>query len=499
MEFWYGYPIMETFAYEAGIPPLHITTPVEELIAMGYVANEARELRTARISFPRVRQKLWPTSRPDSVEGQHVNITQLPFDIEVNPMTNLSLDYHILLHFEKPATPFSQDQIMKKILLRFQDMQIPLGDQIGEPVAILYHGPKTARVWSGMAKIHLQHPEEDGKSLLQGTRIFAITLDNEALTVAKVAKSYDPLAPSNLLTVKIHTDTIRHLESHQLFKSIVEESFRRGHEFEITQVQKNTIEAYGWIVTTSPEQVEKLGRSKIPILGELISPAVPSEDQLSREDVIKRNCLVLIAKGLNLTKPIPHTSASLKAHMGEKNILSVYYPRAKHTVHHGIANVECLNAAVYKRFLRKSVRLHGKWVEFQPHPNSLDGSARPDNATLKKLGFYDVHTALANTVEALENVPGPSQKPITKHDITAIVEEVITKENSKLRMEFKADMTTLHTDMRTEARSYADQKHFELQNALTNLEQVVGQSMQVVKNLVRPLLPAPSTPSSQPN
>lgn len=129
-----------------------------------------------------------------------------------------------------------------------------------------------------MAKIHLQNPEEDGKALLRGTRIFAITLDNDALTIAKVAKSYDPLASSNLLTVKIHTDTIRDLESHQLFKTIVEESFRRGHELEITQVQKNPSEGYGWLVTTSPEQVVKLGRNKVPVLGELLSPSIPSDD-----------------------------------------------------------------------------------------------------------------------------------------------------------------------------------------------------------------------------
>lgn len=214
----------------------------------------------------------------------------------------------------------------------------------------------------------------------------------------------------------------------------------------------------------------KIGRNKIPVLGELLSPVIPTEDQLSRDDVIKRNCLVLIAKGLNLTKPIEHTTSSLKSHLGPKNISSVFYPRAKHTVYHGIANIECLNATVYKQFLRKSARLNGKWVEFHPHPNSLDGSARSDDATLKKLGFSDVHTATANTVEALQNAPGAAQKVLTKKDTTAIVEEVVTKENNKLRIEFKADMTTLHTDMHAEAKDYADQKHFELQTVLTNLE-----------------------------
>jgi hypothetical protein len=128
MEFWYGYPIMETIAYEAGIPPIPIATPLDELIATGYVTSEAAELCSAYISFPRVQQKLWPTTRPDGIEGQHINITQLPFDIEVNPKSHLSLDYDILLHFEKPINPFSQDQIMKKLLMRFQTMDIQLGD-----------------------------------------------------------------------------------------------------------------------------------------------------------------------------------------------------------------------------------------------------------------------------------------------------------------------------------------------------------------------------------
>jgi hypothetical protein len=163
----------------------------------------------------------------------------------------------------------------------------------------------------------------------------------------------------------------------------MEESFKRGHEFELVQVQKAAGEAYGWLNTTSPEQVEKINRNKIPVLGELLNPVITSGNQLSRDDVIRQNCLVLLAKGLNLTKLIEPTTASLQAHFGKKNIVSVFYPRATGTIHHGVANVECLKSAVYKQHLRKSARLHNKWVVFRPHPNSLDGSARPDNATLK--------------------------------------------------------------------------------------------------------------------
>ena len=302
-------------------------------------------------------------------------------------MTNLSLDYQILLHFEKPTTPFTQDHIMKKVLERLSNMNIMLGDQIGEPIAILCHGPKTARVWSGMIKLHLKHPKQDGLALLRGTRIFAITLDNDKPTIAKTAKSYDPLASSSMLSVKINSETIRDLDAQQLIKTVVESNFHRGHDFEITQTQKTTGETYGWLVTTSPEQLEKISKSRIPVLDELLQPIVTRGDQISREDVVKRNCLVLIAKGLNLTKSMDSTTEVLKTHLGPKNVASIFYPRQKGSTHSGIANVECLNLAVYKQHLRKSTRLHSKWVEFLPHPNNLDGISKPDEDTLRKYGF----------------------------------------------------------------------------------------------------------------
>ena len=307
-----------------------------------------------------------------------------------------------------------------------------------------------------MAKIYLKHPSKDGIALLSGKKIFAITLDNDALTIAKIAKVYDSLASSNLLTIKINTDNIRDLEAHQLFKTVVEESFKRGHEFELAQVQKTAREAYGWFITTSPEQVEQISRHKIPILDELFTPVVSSGDQLSRDEVIRRNCLVLLAKGLNLTKLIELTTASFYAHFGTKNIVSVFYPRATTKIHHGVANVECLNSAVYKQYVNKSARLLNKWVSFHPHLNSLNGSAKPDDATLKKLGFTDVNNALADTIEALKNAPGPSQPPFNKSDIATLVKDFVSKENDKLRTEFKTNLTLLRTDLSMEAKIYAD-------------------------------------------
>ena len=120
---------------------------------MGLLKVEAEELTTAKISYPRVLQKLWPSSREDGIEGQHVNITQLSFDVDLNHETSLLWDYHISLHFEKPKTNFTQEQILKKVILRLEEMRIEIGLDIGEPLAVLCH--TSTKIWSGIVKIHL--------------------------------------------------------------------------------------------------------------------------------------------------------------------------------------------------------------------------------------------------------------------------------------------------------------------------------------------------------
>jgi hypothetical protein len=83
-----------------------------------------------------------------------------------------------------------------------------------------------------------------------------------------------------------------------------------------------------------------------------------------------------------------------------------------------------LSAAVYKRFIKKDHKICNKYVEFSPHPKSLDGISKPSNEELTRLGFNDVTTVLANTVEAMENV---SSKILGRNNINKIVEEGVTK------------------------------------------------------------------------
>lgn len=204
------------------------------------------------------------------------------------------------------------------------------------------------------------------------------------------------------LSIKINGETLKDIKAHELLKYVVEDSFRRGYEFEVMQAQKTARDTYGWLTTTFLDLVSKISKFKLTVIGEILQPAIASTENPSHDGEIRCNCLVLIAKGLNLTKTIEQVVDSLRGYMGSKNIASIYFPWAIGNTHLGIANVKCLNAAVYKQYLRKTTRLHNKWIDLQPHSNSLDGSAKPNEEVLKQFGFMDVITALASTVKGGE-------------------------------------------------------------------------------------------------
>jgi hypothetical protein len=126
-------------------------------------------------------------------------------------------------------------------------------------------------------------------------------------------------------------------------------------------------------------------------------------------------------------------------------------------MHTGVANVELLNASVYKIFVKKIHKLQSKYVRFNPHPRSIDGSAAPTEETLKELGFQDMNTALASTVEAIENATAPlKQKGIAKAEISTLLEEAIAEGNQQLKQELQADMQTMGEDILVEFHTYID-------------------------------------------
>jgi hypothetical protein len=118
--YWMGFSYMEQLAVEVGIPECTSDGSVDNLVAKGYIRAEAEEMETSIVAFPRIAQKLYPSKRSDKVLGQHYNITQLLFEVEIHPNIGLSLDSHVTIYFEQPKTLFEHDEILAKAQQRFE-------------------------------------------------------------------------------------------------------------------------------------------------------------------------------------------------------------------------------------------------------------------------------------------------------------------------------------------------------------------------------------------
>jgi hypothetical protein len=181
-KYWLGFSTMEQLAMDNGIEELFNDESVADKATRGIPQQETEEMMYAQVAYPRIPQQLYPKTRSDNILGQHYNITQIPFDIATNPDTGLSLDYHVAIHFKPPRTPILYDVVKAMVLKRCTDMEIPLGQDLIDPVTILCKHDKEGEqkgVWSGIIKLHLLRPEVDGINLLRGLRPFILRLDDD--------------------------------------------------------------------------------------------------------------------------------------------------------------------------------------------------------------------------------------------------------------------------------------------------------------------------------
>jgi hypothetical protein len=61
-------------------------------------------------------------------------------------------------------------------------------------------------------------------ALLDGTRIFALELDEETI-VAKISRGFDNIASNDDLTLKVTSKSLSTIPSHKLLEMIVRDSF----------------------------------------------------------------------------------------------------------------------------------------------------------------------------------------------------------------------------------------------------------------------------------
>ena len=269
-DLWFGFQTMELIAKDNNTPQREVNTSIRELLRLGFRESEAAEIHTAKISFPRVQQQKWPSTKTDGRSGHHYHITQVPSDVEIDVNTGFAKVYHILLNFEKPSTAYTSQEMVDMASARFAHMGIELGE-LREPIAPLCSAKNDT--WNRITRVHLKRPAIDGNALLTGTRVFVLEIDEET-TVAKISRGFDSIASNDDLTLKIASKSLSTLPSHQVFESIIRDSFNRSKEFEITQVLKGVDQQYAYIIASSPEQRSAILRSAVAVEGELITPTL---------------------------------------------------------------------------------------------------------------------------------------------------------------------------------------------------------------------------------
>jgi hypothetical protein len=191
-------------------------------------------------------------------------------------------------------------------------MKIDLGN-ILEPIAP-FCSSKDDKAWNGMLKVYLKNPAIDDKQLLCGLRVFALELEGET-KIAKVAKGYDSSALHGEFSVKIKGETLANKDANMLLVNIVKDSFSRGFKFEIILLNKNTSEDHAYLIVASPKQRDKIHRHQVSVDNKILTSSTTAR-QLSAKEIAHKNCLVIIAKNLNLAQPTSDVARCIQELIG---------------------------------------------------------------------------------------------------------------------------------------------------------------------------------------
>ena len=127
-----------------------------------------------------------------------------------------------------------------------------------------------------------------------------------------------------------------------------------------------------------------------------------------------------------------------------------------------------------KKFVKKNHKICNKYVEFAPHPKSLNGISKSSGEELTRLGFNNMNTALANTVEVMENTPSNG---LGKIDIHQMVEEAVVKGTAIVRDEMQTIETRLISQAKFFATYAAEQTARTLKKKMTTLRQALSKTM----------------------
>ena len=446
-QMWIGFQMHEALSIQRGKRELQENRTNEEFHTLGTPDNEIHEFRTVRRAFPRTQQILYPSERPDAVPGQHLHFTQIPMYERISHDTGLTDGFHITIRFDGEYKLLSRKEVKTACLERLRHMNIPLGTAYSNPIDI---GINTVtRNWAGFIKLHLQHPKRDGLALLRGERAFIMTMGDGERVIGKVEKGFELITKAKNMRLHLKGEALRNNSAVDILRSLMGESYYDGREIEILSLTKSEVERdFAFITLTTEEARTEILTNGLIYHSERLKVSITKDKDMGNISEL-RISTTLVANNLPQREAQSTITKSLKRLFGADNITGITFGNQsthEEDRHAGWCHIQCLNAAVYTEWLRKSTYILGRRVDFIPHKGSIDGTE--PNQTAIRLAHAPVREVIAQKAQAMHN-SAASSPLVSEKFLTKTIKDLVETVDGKLTT--LANNINLNTDKQIEA------------------------------------------------
>ena len=465
----------ETLSTQRGKKELSEKRTDEEFTAMGTPASKIQEFRTLRHAFPRTKQVLYPSERPDAVLGQHLHFTQIPMYEKTSQEMGLTEGFHVTIQFDGEYKQLNRKEVKLACIERLRIMNIPLGTTYSNPIDI---GINTVtRNWAGFIKIHLSHPKRDGLALLRGEHAFVMAMGDGERIIGKVEKGFELITKARNMRLHLKGHALWNNTTTDILSNLMRDSYYDGREIEILLLTKSDIDKdFAFITLTTEEARNDILNNGLTYHSECLKVSITKNKDVGNPSEL-RISTTLVANNLPQRESQSMIVKSLKRLIGEENVTGATFGHQIKQEDDRQAKwcyIQCLNAVVYMEWLHKSTYIIRRRVDFVPHKGSIDGSA--PNPTAIRLAHAPVREVIAQKAQAMTNTasasPLVSEKLFTKamKELTATMDDKLNtltsniNLNTNMRIEastdtLKSHATNMHNIMSAMAMEFQQSNH----------------------------------------
>ena len=276
-----------------------------------------------------------------------------------------------------------------------------------------------------------------------------MTMGDGERIIGKVEKGFELIIKTKNMRLHLKGETLRNHKAVDILRTLMRDAYYDGREIEILSLTKSDTERdFAFITLTTEEAKEDVLQNGLTYHSERLKVSLTRDKDLGNTSELKIST-TLVTHNLPQREAQSTITKAPKRLFGDNNIAGITYGYnliQGDDRHSGWCHIQCLNAAVYTEWLRKSSYILGRRVDFFPHKGSMDRTT--PNPTAIRLAHAPVREVLAQKAEAMHNtaVSSPLLSEIfftkTIKDLVATVDDKLTTLTNNIN---------LNTDKRIEA------------------------------------------------